>query len=182
MKFEKLFKAVAFISIIIFILIDTSLAQNVIETPKTSKTKKSLDPECKLTDYERKYIFTKVEILATFKGFSSEWFKYAQKNFDFNSISQNLPDTTQKFHDSIFLKFIVTKTGLICKIEVLKGNNMLTAPAIQLLRMSSPWEPALSGGSYLNAYRTIKIEVLIDRKESEFKIIRDFKSYSNPDG
>lgn len=171
-----------FLSLAIILLVDTALGQNIIDKPQKSKSKKSLDKECNLTDFEREYIFTKVEILSTFKGFSQEWFKYAQNNFDFTSISQKLAVTTQMFHDSIFLKFIVTKAGLICKIEVLKGNNILSDPAIKLLKNSPPWTPAVSGGRYLNAYRTLKIEVYIDKQKSDFKIVRDFNSYSNPDG
>ncbi len=164
------------------LLTDIASGQSVIDTPKKSKTNKSLDTECHLTDFERQNIFTKVEVLATFKGFSPEWFKYAQNNFDFNSVSRKLSDTAQTFHDSIFLRFIVTKVGLLCKIVVLKGNNILSDPAIKLIKQSSPWTPAVSGGRNLNVYRTLKIEVYIDKQKNEFKIIRDFNSYSNPDG
>ncbi len=182
MKFDKIYKVVAFLLLATFLLGDTSFGQKIIETPKTSKKKKHLDTECNLSDYERQYIFTKVENLATFRGFSPEWFKYAQNNFDFTLVSQKLVDTTQIFHDSIFLKFIVTKAGLICKIEVLKGNQILAAPAIKLIKQSSPWIPAVSGGRNLNAYRTLKIEVVVDKQKNEFKIVRDFNSYMNPDG
>lgn len=182
MKFDKTIWTVAFLSIAIMFLSDTALGQKVIDTPKKSKTKKMLDTVCHLTDFERQYIFTKVEILATFKGFSQEWFKYAQKNFDFISVSQKIADTSQTFHDSVFLRFIVTKAGLICKIEVLKGNSILSEPAIKLIKQSPPWIPAISGGRNLNAYRTLKIEVYIDKQNSEFRIARDFNSYSNPDG
>lgn len=182
MKFDRIYKAVAFLFITTTLWVDTSFGQKIIETPKTSKNKKQLDKECNLTDYERQYIFTRVEILATYKGFSQEWFKYAQSNFDFNSVSQKLADTTQIFHDSIFLRFIVTKAGLICKIEVLKGDSILFDPAVKLLKQSAPWTPAISGGRYLNAYRILKIEVLIDKQKREFKIVRDFNSYLNPDG
>ena len=182
MKFDKIYKVVAFLLILTFLWVDTSFGQKIIETPKTSKKKKHSDKECNLTNYERQYIFTKVENLATYKGFSPEWFKYAQNNFDFNSVSQKLADTIKNFHDSIFLRFIVTKTGLICKVEILKGNTILSDPAIKLIKKSSPWIPAVSGGRNLNAYRILKIEVVIDKQQNDFKIVRDFNSYMNPDG
>ena len=180
--FDRLYKPVVVITIAIFLQVNTTNGQTIGDQSNISKDKIKLGPECNLTDFEREYIFTKVENLATFEDSPGNWFEFAQKNFDFESVVKNLPATLQVFHDSILVKFIVTKVGQICKIEILNGNTILADPAVKLLKTSPPWRSAVSGGRNLNAYRTLKIEVLIDRTKKEFKIIRNFKSYFNDNG
>ena len=182
MKFDKIYKSIAVLVIPISLLLATVRGQTVIDTQKVSKTKTPSNPECNLTAYEKQYIFTNVDVLASFKNSSEKWFEFAQNNFDFNSILKKLPDTLQHFQDSIFVKFIVTKSGQVCDIKIQKGNKILADAVIKLLKMSAQWEPASSEGRNINAYRKLKIEVLIDRLKNEFKIIRNVKSYYNPGG
>lgn len=166
-----------FLSLVVLVNPNVAQAQVIIESPDTSDMR-TVDSECNLTDYQRQHIFTKVEILATFKGHSEKWFDFAQNNFDFNAVIRNLPDTLQKFQDSIVVKFIVTKAGLICKVQMLNGSRILFEPVLKLLRMSPPWVPGISGGRSLNSYRTLKVELVIDRLNNEFKISKNWKSYS----
>jgi hypothetical protein len=129
--------------------------------------------DCNISDDK---IFTKTDILAEFKGGSKKWFDFAQKQFDFNSVVQNLQDS-QQFHDSIIVKFVVTKSGQVCKVTILRGNSLLSIPVINLLKSSPNWIPASSEGRMLNAYRALKIEISIDTQRKEFKIVRNFNSY-----
>ncbi|CAN5676962.1 hypothetical protein BH11BAC3_BH11BAC3_30520 [soil metagenome] len=182
MKCDKVYKSIVVLPIAIFLILNTVNGQVMLDTQKVAKTKTLSNPECKLTNYEKQYIFTNVDVLASFKNSSEKWFEYAQNNFDFKSVLEKLPDTLQYFQDSIFVKFIVTKAGQVCDIKIQKGNQILGGPVIKLLEMSAQWQPASDEGRNLNAYRTLKIQVLIDRLKNEFKIIRNFKSYFNPSG
>jgi hypothetical protein len=122
-------------------------------------------------------IFTRTDILAYFKGGPEKWFEFAQKEFDFRSVAQNLPDSIQQFHDSIIVKFVVTRSGKVCQVSILRGNGLLSDAAVKLLKSSPDWVPASSEGRYLNAYRAIRIEISIDRQRKEYKVVRNFNSY-----
>lgn len=172
MKFLKLYKSMVIIAIAILFISDVVYGQTIKDTqPKII----SIKPECIMAEGD--HIFTKVEVLADFKGSAENWFEYVQKNFDFNLVVHNLPAIVQHFEDSIFVKFIVTREGNICNIEILKGNEILADPIIKLLKLSPKWRPGSSSGRSLNTYRTLKIDVLFDKEKSEFKIIRNFNSY-----
>lgn len=180
-KFNPILKATVIFLIISFHLAHTAKGQVIIEKSEASKDKKTITPECDLK-YEGEYIFTIVEIEATHNVHTQSWYQYAQKYFDFHSVVQNLSDTVKVFHDSLVVKFIVTKNGKICNIETLNGNEILVPAVTKLLKSSQPWAPAQNGGRQLNSYRTLKIEVLIDKNKNEFKIGRNYKSYNNPEG
>lgn len=125
-----------------------------------------LAPECKLDREQIGKIFTKLEMPAEFPGGSQKWFDYAKKNFDFGYILQHLNDSVQTFQDSIIVKFIVARNGSICNIKVQGGNPILTVPTLKLLKLSPNWRPGLNGGRQLNSYRTLQLDILIDKKEN----------------
>jgi hypothetical protein len=178
-KLYKRFEVILLFTLVVLFNTNGLQAQAIVESPDSSDDKRTVDSECNLTDYQRQHIFTKVEIAATFKGHSEKWFEFAQNNFDFNTVVRSLPDTVHRFQDSIIVKFIVTKVGLICKVEMLKGNKILFEPVLKLFRMSPSWVPGLSAGRNLNSYRTLKIEVVVDKPKNEFKILKNWKSYSS---
>jgi hypothetical protein len=135
-----------------------------------------LSPDCHLDPELAGKIFTRLEIPAEFPGGFQKWYEFANKNFDFNDVIQKI-DTTGEFRDSVVLKFIVTRDGQICSIRVQKGNPILAAAATRLLKSSRNWIPGVNGGRLLNSYRTLRIDVWIDRKENSRIIRRNFNSY-----
>ncbi|RYE43515.1 MAG: hypothetical protein EOP48_22890, partial [Sphingobacteriales bacterium] len=125
-----------------------------------------LAAECKLTKEQLGKIFTKIEVYAEFPGGFQKWFDFAKANFNFDYLSQHLGDTIQHFQDSIIVKFIVARNGTICNIKVQAGNLGLTEPTLKLLKLSPNWRPGLNGGRQLNSYRTLRLDILIDKKEN----------------
>lgn len=128
-----------------------------------------LSQDCKLSEEQAGKIFTKLEVLADFRGGYENWLKYANNNFDFDYVTNK--DTSGSFQDSIVLRFVVTRVGAICAIQVVKGNHLLEEPAIKLLKHSPDWRPGSNGGRLLNSYRTIRINIYID-KERHIRQIR----------
>ncbi len=126
-----------------------------------------LSKECNLDKEELGKIFTKLEIYAEFPGGIQKWFDFAKANFDFMYVVEQLGDTVQYFEDSIIVKFIVARNGTICNINFKKGNPILTDPTIKLLKYSPNWRPGVHGGRLLNSYRTLKLNILIDKKENK---------------
>lgn len=123
-----------------------------------------LAPECKLPGYESGAIFSYTDFPADFPGYMSKWFDYANRSFDFSYIIQHNADSLKEFRDSIIVKFVVTKEGVICHITPGKGNMLLAKPVIKLLQSSPPWSPAVvSSGRNVNAWRTLQIDVLINK-------------------
>jgi len=133
-----------------------------------------LASECKLDKEQLGKIFTKLEVLAEFPGGFQKWFDFAKANFDFDYLLQHLGDTVHYFQDSIIVTFIVARNGTICNIKVQTGNPILTEPTIKLLKLSPNWRPGLNGGRQLNSYRTLRLDVLIDKKDN----IRTIKHYT----
>jgi hypothetical protein len=151
-----------------------AVGQIIDETNNTDFDTTLLAPQCKLDKEQLGKIFTKLEVYAEFPGGFKKWFDFAKDNFDFDYISQHLGDTVQHFQDSIIVKFIVARNGTICNIKVQTGNLVLTEPALKLLKLSPNWRPGLNGGRQLNSYRTLRLDILIDKKEN----IKTIKHYT----
>ncbi|MEO8405135.1 MAG: hypothetical protein ABI480_11080 [Chitinophagaceae bacterium] len=133
--------------------------------------------ECKLEPKQVGWIFTGLEIIAGFPGGSAKWFEFFNKNFNFNFISQNMGDTVQQFRDSIVVKFVVTRDGKVCHVIMQKGNSILEEPVKRLLAISPDWEPGLNGNRLLNSYRTLRIDIYINKAKGISRIERYINSY-----
>jgi hypothetical protein len=135
----------------------------------------SICEECKIDKEQSGKIFTRLEVLANFSGGFMKWFGYATNNFNYSAVLEKINDTVQLFQDSLVVQFIVTKTGNLCHIQIQKGNPMLAAPVLQLLRNSPNWNPGTNGGRNLNSYRTLRIDVYIDKING----IKKIQHYTN---
>ena len=176
-KLNKLKNHFAIFLFCLFIFSTRAIGQVIETEPENSYDSILLSPDCKPDKNQPGKIFTKIEILAEFPGGFKEWFAFANKNFDFKSVLQYIEDTTQRFRDSLIIKFVVTRNGSICDINVQKGNSVLARSAIKLLKSSPDWKPGLNGGRQLNSYRTLKFDVVIDAKMQTQEIKRDLSSY-----
>lgn len=130
---------------------------------------------CKINKEQTENIFKRLEVLADFRGGFMKWFEYATNNFNYSSVLEKLNDSVQLFQDSIVVKFIVTKTGKLCYLQTQKGNLVLSAPVKALLSGCPYWNPGSNGGRNLNSYRTLRIDVYIDKRKG----IKKIQHYSN---
>ena len=136
-----------------------------------------LAPECKLDKEQLGKIFTKLEMFAEFPGGVQKWFDFANDNFDFAYVLSHISDTVQFFQDSIIVRFTVARSGTVCNMTIRAGNAILSPPTFKLLKSSPNWKPGTSAGRQLNSYRTLRLDILIDKKENRMIIKRNAKSY-----
>ncbi len=126
---------------------------------------------------DRGKVFTKMEIIAEFPGGWLKWHLFANKHFNFAYLQKQLPENVQRFEDSIIVKFVVSRDGLISDINYKAGNGVLLEPAIQLLKKSPKWEPGLNGSRQIHSYRTLQIDVLVDKQKNIQEVKRNYNSY-----
>ena len=167
--------ALLFIPVLFFGL--KSSGQIIEEKTKIKQDSVLRFPDCNLNEDESEKIFTKSEVVADFPGGFRKWFDFAQTNFDFDPVLERMIDTVQEYKDSLVIKFIVTRRGEICNIKIIKGDPILVAPTIKLLRSSPNWRPASAGGRHINSYRTLKLELVIDKRLQSRTVRHTFTSY-----
>jgi hypothetical protein len=145
-------------------------------TPSIRRKSKTLLSECKLSSDE--HIFSKVEVLPEFPGGAAKWFEFSQSNFDFSGIAKSLSDSTSNYHDSTQVKFVVAKNGDICGLTFLTfTQESLKTAVLDLFSKSPNWNPAENGNRQVNAYKTLVIEVSLDKGLQVGKVMKRY-SYS----
>ena len=95
------------------------------------------------------FVFTKVEIEASYPGGPGAWQKYVQK-----AIQADIEEFTESDYGTCVVKFIVDKTGRVSQVEAttMKGSK-LAEIATNAIRKGPNWTPAQQNGRYVNAYR-----------------------------
>ena len=172
--FEILKKVFIILGFCLTLFLTPAVGQIIDEKNNNDFDTTLLAAECKLDKEQLGKVFAKLEVYAEFPGGFKKWFDFAKANFDFDYLSQHLGNTVQHFQDSIIVKFIVARNGTICNIKVQTGNPVLTEPTLKLLKLSPNWRPGLNGGRQLNSYRTLRLDVLIDKKEN----VKTIKHYT----
>ena len=78
--------------------------------------------------------------------------------------------------------YAIPEKHLNRNIKVVKGNSILTEPTLKLLKSSPNWRPGLNGGRQFNSYRTLRLDILIDKKENVKTIKYYTTSYFRDNG
>ncbi|GAB3776984.1 M56 family metallopeptidase [Spirosoma horti] len=120
-------------------------------------------------------IFTVVENQPEFPGGMKELTSYMEKNLKY-------PEAAQKanVHGRVFVSFIVTKTGEITDIQLLKGIGYgADAEAVRVVQNMPKWTPARQNGQLVNVKYNLPINFQADEatpvtNESAFKGIDVF--------
>ena len=102
-------------------------------------------------------VFTRMNTPGQFKDGQYAWNKFVGSNTDYNKL---MPDSTNDFKDSITLRFIVSKEGVLSNIEIIQdGRPEIREEAIRLVIASCErkWTPGIdSGGAYRNSWVAMK--------------------------
>jgi hypothetical protein len=123
----------------------------------------------KFTDTIRP-VFEKINLQASYKGFGTKWNPFLQKNVSFSKIIGSLPDSLTYYEDSVTMKFIVSRDGMISNLEILcAGNEQAGKEAIRLIKASCPdWDPGVdSGGVFRNSWHQETFYFIVDRREKK---------------
>jgi hypothetical protein len=121
--------------------------------------------------------FTRIGVISQFKGGHQNWFDFANQHFDFKTVSNLISDSVEVFQDSVVLKFVVTRTGKLCDVTFLRGNRLLSTAATYLMLQSPDWTPGNADGRNVNTYRTLRLDIKIDKHKGTAEVRKIFDSY-----
>ncbi len=108
-------------------------------------------------------IFTVVENQPEFPGGMKELGTYLEKNLHY-------PETAQKVNAEgrVFISFVVTKTGDITDVNLLKGIGFgADEEAIRVVQNMPRWKPGSQSGQAVNVKYNLPINFQLEDKESE---------------
>lgn len=110
-------------------------------------------------------IFTKVDVEASFPGGETGWRKFLMQKLNIDKVARKIkiPRGEKEFRQTIIVKFIVAKNGVISDVtaENMDANSYCIAEAIRVIKISPNWIAAQQNGRYVNAYRRQPITFLI---------------------
>ena len=90
----------------------------------------------------------RVPITAQFPGGLEAWRQFLQKNLVYlkTAVDKNI-------HGTVMVQFIVCSDGSLCNIEAISGPDELRESAVEVLKRSPNWIPALDNGRNVKDYR-----------------------------
>lgn len=100
-------------------------------------------------------IYTVVDTPAEYPGGIHEMMMYIQKNIHYPDSARN-----NQITGKCFVKFIVTKTGVVEKAEVIKGVTNCKAcddEVLRVVRSMPKWTPGKLKGEEVNTYYNLPI-------------------------
>lgn len=118
-------------------------------TAQTDSTKKQVDSA----------IVDTVDIQSTFPGGLPAWKNFLQRNLRY---PQRAID--QRIEGTVLLKFIVCQDGTVCDIQAVSGPEELRETAINVLKKTPNWVPALQNGKVVKSYKKQPITFRLGRK------------------
>jgi len=104
----------------------------------------------KLTDE----IYTVVEEMPQYPGGDAEMHSFINKNIQY-------PNT--KFTGTVYIRFLVTKTGALADFKILRGvsgdkEGILSQEAIRVLQLMPKWNPGKQNGKIVNVQYILPIK------------------------
>jgi protein TonB len=107
----------------------------------------------KITQERDEDIILKSELSAQFPGGENAWVRFVEKNFDMSTVQSALPDSINEFSDSLIVRFIINKKGLIEGPEFAAGGSTAFKNAVAALLKKSPaWQPEIQGSGPVKSY------------------------------
>jgi periplasmic protein TonB len=103
--------------------------------------------------------FTQVEIQSIFPGGLPAWKDFLQRNLRY---PQKAID--RRIEGTVIVQFIVCKDGSICDIEAISGPGELRETAVNVLKKTPNWVPALQNGKVVRSYKKQPIIFRLGRK------------------
>jgi TonB family protein len=110
---------------------------------------------------ENDEIFTEVEQQAEFPGGQGALGKYVSSNIKYPIYAER-----DRIEGKVFLSFIVTKSGAVSEISILKGlTDDLNSEAIRVVRSMPNWKPAIQSGRAVNSRFILPIMFSLNEKK-----------------
>jgi TonB family protein len=141
------------------------------ELPEVSKKA----AEKKSVNLEGKKIYTVVENQPEFPGGETAMWKFLGQNIKYPQAA-----VKANIQGRVFLSFVVTETGEIADIQVLKGIGYgCDEESVRVLSMFPKLKPAMQGGVPVNVKFNLPINFQLEETK---KTSRIEKKFNNPDG
>lgn len=101
-----------------------------------------------LTSKDVDKAFKKVEIESKFPGGERAWLNFLQENLTYpkKAVRKNIQGT-------VVLQFIVDTDGTVSDIEAISGPEELQQGAINMLKKTPNWIPAILNGTKVKSYK-----------------------------
>jgi protein TonB len=99
---------------------------------------------------EKDKIFISVQIESQYKGGSSAWLYYLNKNLASNYPAKAVDDGIQ---GRVVIQFIVDQEGNVSDVKAISGPVELREAAIKVIRESGTWIPAIQNGRKVKSYK-----------------------------
>lgn len=94
-------------------------------------------------------LFAKIEMESKFPGGDAGWRRYLSENFVYPQKA-----IRKKIQGTVIVQFIVDKEGKVTDVQVVKPvDPLLDAAAIQLIKSSPDWTPAVQNGRNVKSYK-----------------------------
>jgi len=93
--------------------------------------------------------FVKVEFESEFPGGSQGWQQFLQQNLSYprKAVKKNIQGT-------VILKFIVCTDGTVCDIQAVSGPDELRQSAVEAMKKTPRWKPAMQNNRNVKSYKT----------------------------
>jgi protein TonB len=92
--------------------------------------------------------YAKVEVESAFPGGQSGWIRFLNTHLVYPPKA-----VRKKIQGTVVLQFIVGKDGLITDIEAESGPDLLKEAAINVIKESPRWVPAVQNGRKVKSYK-----------------------------
>ena len=92
--------------------------------------------------------FKKVEVESKFPGGERAWINFLQENLTYPKKA-----IRKKIQGTVVLQFIVDRDGTVSDIEAISGPEELQQGAIDVLKKTPNWIPAIQGGKKVKSYK-----------------------------
>lgn len=102
--------------------------------------------------------FMKVEIESEFPGGQQEWVNFLQKNLTYPGKA-----VRKRIEGEVILQFIVCTDGTVCNIEAVSGPEELRKSAVEALKKTPNWTPAIQDGKNVKSYKKQPIVYRLQR-------------------
>jgi len=104
--------------------------------------------------------FLKVEIESEFPGGQQGWANFLQQNLFYPKKA-----VRKEIQGTVVLQFIVCTDGTVCDIEAVSGPEELRKAAVEAMKKTPNWIPAVQDGKHVKSYKKQPIVYRLEREE-----------------
>lgn len=123
------------------------LFNSIAQTDSSQKTATpKIDTAKEIKDWDK--TFVKVEIESEFPGGQQAWMGFLQQNLKYPAKA-----VRKRIQGTVVLQFIVCTDGTVCDIEAISGPEELRKAAVEAMKKTPNWTPAVQHGNYVKSYK-----------------------------